>query len=124
MAFDFGMRHIGVAVGQFVTHTANPVTTLSAINGKPDWNRLSELIDTWQPQSLVVGLPLNMDQSESEMCAHARAFAGKLEHRYSLKVFMVDERLTTFEAKQINHQGAHEVAAKLIAESYLNVDKG
>ncbi len=119
MAFDFGMRHIGVAVGQFITRTANPLTTLSAVNGKPDWDRLGKLIDSWQPQSLIVGLPLNMDQTESEMCENARAFAAKLEHRYSLKVHMVDERLTTFEAKRIDPDGAHEIAAKLIAESYL-----
>ena len=117
IAFDFGMRHIGVAVGQFVTHTANPLTTLSAVNGKPDWDRLGDLIDTWQPLSLIVGLPLNMDQTESEMCENARAFASSLERRYSLAVHLIDERLTTVEAKRIDPRGAHEIAAKLIAES-------
>ncbi|MCH8140078.1 MAG: Holliday junction resolvase RuvX [Gammaproteobacteria bacterium] len=120
MAFDFGMRHIGVAVGQFITHTANPLATLSAINGKPDWDRLGNLIETWQPERLIVGLPLNMDHTEGEMCESARRFAKKLEHRYSLTVHMVDERLTTFEAQRSDPEGTHEIAAKLIAETYLN----
>lgn len=120
MAFDFGTRHIGIAVGQFVTRTANPLTTLAAIDGNPNWSEVDELINTWKPESLVVGLPLNMDRTESEMCEHARAFAGKLEKRFSLRVHMVDERLTTFEAKQIDPLGAHEMAASLIAETYLS----
>ncbi len=120
MAFDFGMRHIGVAVGQFITHTANPLDTLSATHGKPDWNQLDGLIDVWKPQCLLVGLPLNMDDTESELCERARGFARKLEHHYSLTVHMVDERLTTVEAKRIDTRGAHQIAAKLIAETYLN----
>ena len=120
IAFDFGMRHIGVAVGQFVTNSANPLTTISARDGKPDWDQLGKLIDTWQPQSLLVGLPLNMDDTESEMSERARSFARKLEKRYSLTVHMIDERLTTFEAKRIDLERAHEIAAKLIAETYLN----
>ncbi len=120
LAFDFGMRHIGVAIGQSVTHSANPLTTLSAREGNPDWDQLGKLIDTWKPQTLLVGLPLNMDDTESEMAERARGFAGKLEQRYSLAVHMVDERLTTFEAKRIDLKGAHEIAAKLIAETYLN----
>ncbi len=120
MAFDFGMRHMGVAIGQPITDSASPLTTLSAVNGNPDWDQLSGLIDTWRPVCLLVGLPLNMDDTESEMCSSARLFAKKLARRYALPVHMVDERLTTFEAKQIDPEGAHEIAAKLIAETYLN----
>ena len=119
MRFDFGLRHIGVAVGQTITCSANPLTTLSATDGTPDWGQLRKLIDSWQPASLLVGLPLNMDDTESEMSYNARSFAKKLEKRFALSVYLVDERLTTFEAKQIDPTGAHEIAAKLIAETYL-----
>ena len=96
------------------------VSPATPCDGAPDWDQLSNLIDTWQPRRLIVGLPLNMDDSESEMCVSARAFARKLEYRYLLPVQMTDERLTTVEAKNIDPRDAHEIAAKLIAETYLN----
>ena len=119
VAFDFGLRHIGVAVGQFVTRTASPLTTLSANDGKPDWEQVRSIVEEWRPQSFVVGLPLNMDDSESDMSERARAFAGNLERRFELPVHLVDERLTTFEAKHIDPDDAHDVSAQLIAETYL-----
>ena len=78
LAFDFGLRHIGVAVGQSVTKTASPLTTLNANQGTPKWSEVSTVIEEWQPATLLVGLPLNMDDSESEMSGLARAFADKL----------------------------------------------
>jgi len=78
LAFDFGTRHIGVAVGQTISNTASPLTTLRASNGKPDWREVSALIEAWQPLLLIVGLPLNMDGSEGFMAGQARAFAGRI----------------------------------------------
>lgn len=99
LGFDFGLRRIGVAVGQRFTGTASPVTTLLADNGEPNWQEVTKLISTWRPQALLVGMPLNMDGSVSEMAKRAEIFAQALEAHTKLTVFRVDERLSTFEAK-------------------------
>lgn len=98
LGFDFGLSRIGVAVGQEVTHTANPLTTLKAREGKPNWDQISKLIEQWSPDLLIVGLPLNMDQSEQPLTHAARRFGHRLHGRYSLTVEWVDERLSTVEA--------------------------
>lgn len=118
LAFDFGLRHIGVAAGQTVTGTASPLTTLRARDGKPDWPELAKLVADWSPARLLVGLPLNMDGTESEMCERARRFAAELERRTGLPTELVDERLTTREANEAG--GTHAHAAALIAETWLN----
>lgn len=119
LAFDFGLKHIGVAVGQTVTRSASPLTTLAAKKGKPNWSEIVELIHQWRPDQLIVGLPLNMDDSESDMSQRARAFAGSLEKRTAIEVSLMDERLTSFEARQISADDNHALAASLIAESWL-----
>lgn len=100
MAFDYGTRQIGVAVGQTLTGQAEPVTVLKARDGIPDWDQIARLISEWKPDCLVVGLPLNMDGSASEMSARAEKFARRLHGRFNLPAHCVDERLSTFEAKQ------------------------
>ena len=120
LALDFGLRHIGVAVGQSITRTANPVTTLRATQGAPDWQALDAVVGEWQPDVLVVGLPLNMDDSESPMSERARQFADQLRKRYGIRMALVDERLSSFEAKQIDADDDHAIAAQLIAETWLN----
>ena len=119
LAFDFGLRHIGVAVGQPVTGTASPLTTLTARQGKPDWEQVRRLIEEWQPQVLLVGLPLNMDDTESEMSAQARRFAAALARRCGRQVLMVDERLTSFATRQADMNERHGAAAALVAETWL-----
>lgn len=126
LAFDFGLKHIGVAVGQSVTGTASPLTTVAASNGTPDWPAVRKLVQQWPSSRLLVGLPLNMDGSESDMSEQARQFAARLSRETGLAVEMVDERLSSFEAKQIETQrsagkstGSHAVAAMLIAETWL-----
>ena len=130
LGFDFGMKYIGIAVGQSVTRSATPLTTLKATNGQPDWSKLQTIIAEWQPTALVVGLPLNMDGSEQVVTAHAKRFANRLNGRFQLPVHVVDERLTTVEAKQqLFEEGGYKAlqktnidsyAAKLILESWLN----
>ncbi len=122
LAFDFGLKHIGVAVGQTQTNTASPLSTLSAANGKPDWVHLELLLDEWNPDLLLVGLPLNMDDSESEMSKLARKFSRRLNGRFNLPVELVDERLSSFEANQhdVETDRKHAIAASIIAESWLN----
>ena len=120
LAFDFGLKHIGVAVGQSITRTASPLTTLRASNGKPDWREVRELVEQWRAQLLLVGLPLNMDDTESDMSERARAFAEQLATRLGVEVALVDERLSSFEASRLSEVDNHAIAASLIAESYLN----
>jgi len=130
LAFDFGLKHIGIAVGQTVTGTANPLQTLKARNGKPDWDDLAALVGQWQPGLLLIGLPLNMDDSESDMSQRARRFAAALSRRTGIEHEMVDERLSSFAAQEITSgdghrisghgSAAHSIAAALIAETWLN----
>ena len=119
MGFDFGTSRIGVAVGQQVTATANPVATVSARDGIPDWIAMYRLIAEWQPEQFVVGLPLNMDDTTSEMAGRARKFARRLNGRYNIPADMMDERLSTFEAKEITDDDVDAVAACLILETWL-----
>ena len=99
LGFDYGTRQIGVAVGQMITGQARELCVLKAQNGVPDWQQIEALLKEWQPDALVVGLPLNMDGSPSEMSERAEKFARRLHGRYQLPVHTHDERLTTFEAK-------------------------
>jgi len=129
LGFDFGMKRIGVAVGQAITCSANPLMTLSAKHGKPDWRAITELIDTWCPDALVIGIPLNMDGSPQFITRAAEHFAAQLEKRYLLTVYRMDERLTTIAARaEVFDAGGYKalqasqidsLAAKLILEAWL-----
>jgi putative Holliday junction resolvase len=128
LAFDFGMRRIGVAVGQRVTGTATPLRTLRARNGRPDWSELAALVREWQPDALVIGLPLNMDGSEQPLTGRARQFGRQLTERYRLPVLEVDERLSTREAWQTRSGTStfptdgeiDKLAAAIILETWLH----
>jgi putative Holliday junction resolvase len=96
LCFDFGLKRIGVAVGNGVTATASALAPLRANEGNPDWEAVSRLLEEWKPQRLVVGLPLNMDGTPGEMSARAERFARRLEGRFNLRCEMMDERLSTF----------------------------
>ena len=134
LAFDYGTVTIGVAAGQTLTATAAELAPLKARDGVPDWKQIERLLHEWRPALLVVGLPLNMDGSESELAARARKFARRLHGRFGVGVQMMDERLSTFEAKQIaaergqrgNYaaQPVDSIAARLILESWLGRDSG
>jgi putative Holliday junction resolvase len=112
LAFDFGLRQIGVAVGNSALGTTQPLTVLRAKDGKPDWTAVAALCDEWRPDLLLVGDPLNMDGTVSELAQRARKFARRLEGRLNLPTEMVDERLTSFAVKQDlregRRQGHHE----------------
>ncbi|AZT85528.1 Holliday junction resolvase RuvX [Marinobacter sp. NP-4(2019)] len=129
MAFDFGTRRIGVATGQQLLGTGQPLTMLPARDGIPDWDAIGRLLDEWKPDLVVVGLPLNMDDSENDMCARARKFGKRLHGRFHVPVEMVDERLTSFEAKgeamagggsrDFGRHGVDDRAAVLILETWF-----
>ena len=95
LAFDFGTRRIGVAVGQTMTGSATAIGTLPARNGVPDWPAVDTCIAQWAPTRLLVGLPYNMDDSDTTTTATCRAFGEKLARRSGLPVAYVDERLTS-----------------------------
>ncbi len=111
---------MGLAAGQTVIGTASPVGSVSAKDGVPDWAELDRIIADWSPGRLIVGLPLNMDGTESEMSSRARNFAEHLQGRYACRVELADERLTTREAKRLQPKADdHALAARLIAETWL-----
>jgi putative Holliday junction resolvase len=99
-AFDDGLRHIGIAVGQRLIGSSNPAGIVRARDGVPDWQAIEKLLKEWQPDLLLVGLPLNIDGTESPMSTRAQKFARQLQGRFNLAVELVDERLTSFAAKQ------------------------
>jgi putative Holliday junction resolvase len=128
LGFDFGTRRIGIAVGQELTATARPLTTLTSRDGGPDWPAITSLIEEWQPDALVVGIPLHMDGGEMELSHLARRFRNRLQGRYNLPVFTVDERLTSVEAEALldakgeryDKEAVDQVAAQLILQSWLD----
>lgn len=131
LAFDFGLRRIGVAVGQSVTASASPLGVVSNGNTGPDQNRIAAFINEWQPARLIVGMPAHADGSPSEMQSHVRRFIETLED-YELPINTVDERYTSIEAKaalktaraagtrgRISKESIDSAAAVFIAERYL-----
>ena len=125
IAFDFGEKRIGTAIGQTLTGTAAPLETVLVRRSKPDWNAIDRLIDTWKPEALVVGLPLNMDGTEQWITARARRFAARLRERSGLPVHLADERLSTREAwtrlveSGSRRGGPDPIAAQVILEGWL-----
>ncbi|MFK5216775.1 Holliday junction resolvase RuvX [Glaesserella parasuis] len=99
LAFDFGTNSIGCAVGQSITGTAQGLSAFKAQDGIPNWEQIGKVIAQWQPDFLVVGLPLNMDGTEQPLTQRAKKFANRLNGRFNLPVELQDERLTTVEAK-------------------------
>ena len=120
MAFDFGTTRVGVAIGQRITGTATPLSVIAARDGIPDWAVIDRLVEEWQPEELVVGLPINMDGTESDMSVAAEKFSRRLHGRYHKPVHLMDERLSTFEAKSFDEpEQVDAIAARLILESWL-----
>lgn len=99
LCFDYGTKSIGVAVGSELTGSATLLPALKARDGIPDWDQIERLIKEWQPQLLLVGLPLNMDGSEQEFTTRTRKFANRLHGRFGLPVSLHDERLSTADAR-------------------------
>jgi putative Holliday junction resolvase len=99
IAFDFGHRRIGVAVGQTLTRSANALAVVSFAD-KPDWQTITGILNEWTPVGLVVGLPLSADGGETEMSKRAQRFGRQLNGRYGIPVMYEDERLSSFSAEQ------------------------
>ena len=124
IGFDYGARHIGVAVGQTLTGTATALGTVEVRRSQPDWSTLERVVAEWQPDALVVGDPLNMDGTAQPMTRAARRFGRRLAARFRLPVFAADERLSTREARwrmaaASPRETDHSLAAQVILETWL-----
>ncbi len=134
IGFDFGKKYIGVAVGQEMTGSASPLGSIKANDGIPNWDSLANYLKEWQPDLIVVGLPLNMDGSEQQLTLDAKKFGQRIAGRFGLKVDFQDERLTTADAKeQLFSRGGYKnlkkdnidaESARLIIESFFEQNYG
>jgi len=126
LGFDYGTRKIGVAVGQTLTGTATALETLLPVRRRLDWGGIERLIAEWRPDALVVGLPLDIDDSATDATAPALRFARQLEGRFHLPVHLADERFSSFEARdrrghKVKRWEEYDaVAAKVILETWLS----
>ena len=124
VAFDFGEKKIGVAVGQTSTYTSSPLQVIFNNHDKVNWNEISVLLEEWRPELILIGKPLNMDGTDSEMMKKVDAFYKKLESLYDAKFEYVDERLTTFEARDILKENNVETvdanAAKILIDNWFS----
>ncbi len=134
LALDFGDRRIGLAAASTHTRSSSSVGTIMARDGVPDWLELDKAVRDWAPNLLVIGLPYNMDGTESAMTARVLKFVDVLIERYGIPVETVDERLTSMEArdllkeqrrqgirtKKLKREDVDSLAAKLIAENWIN----
>lgn len=129
LGFDFGLKKIGYAVGQFVTRTAQPMGCIFAKEGIPNWQNLSSLIKEWQPKCLVVGLPLTVDGKDLSVTPKVLNFAKSLE-QFNLPVYLTDERMTSKEARShlfdsggyraLAYGKVDSIAAALLLEQWMN----
>lgn len=130
LAFDFGESRIGIAVGEHLISSANPLMTIDNESNEVRFAAITELIQEWQPKLLVVGLPLSLEGSETEVTQLCKKFARRLNGRFNLPVMMIDERYSSAEASQLlNETGIKgraqkamldQVAAQTILRSYFD----
>lgn len=128
LAFDFGTKKMGAAYGQSISQSASPLAPLPVKNQQINWDAIAQLIGEWQPDLLLVGLPLNMDGSESPMSARCRRFARQLEGRFHLPTQLIDERLSSRAARErlgkpaLSGRDARvdSMAAVIMIESWFN----
>ena len=126
LAFDFGLKQIGIAFGQTITNQSTGIKIIKAKNGVPNWDEIKTIVEEWNPNTLVVGLPINMDDSESDMSKLTRTFAKGLKDRIHKSVKLMDERLSSREAKNelkevfknFDATKADHIAASFILHSY------
>jgi putative Holliday junction resolvase len=130
LAFDFGERRIGIAVGEHLINSANPLTTIDNESNEVRFATITQLINEWQPKLLVVGLPLSLDGSETEVTQLCKKFARRLNGRFNLPVIMIDERYSSTEASKLLYESGikgraqkamlDQVAAQTILRSYFD----
>jgi putative Holliday junction resolvase len=131
LGFDFGIKKMGVAVGQLTTSTANSLQTIRAVNQAPNWQAIQALVNHWQPIGFVVGISRQLDGSDNPITPRMQKFCRQLHGRFHLPVYEQDETLSTFEAKQLLYDEVcvnatklwavqDQLAAQLILQTWLN----
>lgn len=122
LAFDYGLKKIGVAIGNTLTRQARPLQVLRPVTREQRFQAIAELLKQWEPQRVVVGLPLTTDGSEQYASLRCRRFANQLHGRYGMSVELVDERGTSVEAQAVlgTNEDDDAVAAALILQRYLD----
>ena len=127
VAFDFGTKKIGVAVGQTATYTSSPLQIIINKDNKVNWSEISILMNEWNPELIIVGKPLNMDGTDSEIMKQVEKFYEKLKNTFDVNLEYIDERLTTFEAKQIledtDIDQVDANAAKILIDNWFEMNK-
>ena len=137
LAFDFGLRRIGIATGDTLTGTAAPRPAATARAGAPDWDSIGRELRAFNPARLVVGAPYNADGTAGAMLPHARRFAGELKRRFALPVSLIDERFSSLEAsealktrrargerRRLRREDIDSAAAAVILERWLSGEPG
>jgi len=128
LCFDYGTQKIGVAFGQSVSATAKPVSVIKAIDGIPNWNTVSKLVEEWKPDLFVVGMPYNLDGTPSEFSPRAIKFANRLSGRFNIPAFGMDERLSSKAAiEKVREESCtnknvaeiDDIAAQIILENWF-----
>ena len=127
IAFDYGEKKIGVAVGQTSTNTSSPLKIIFNKDNKTNWISISSLLDEWKPGLILLGKPLNMDGSESVIMKKVDKFYKELKSIYDADIEFVDERLTTFEAREIlkdeKHDNVDANAAKILIDNWFDINR-
>ncbi len=127
IAFDFGEKKIGVAVGQTSTNTSSPLQIIFNKDNKTNWISISSLLDEWKPDLILLGKPLNMEGSESVIMKKVDKFYKELKSIYDADIEFVDERLTTFEAREIlkdeKHDNVDAHAAKILIDNWFDINR-
>jgi len=119
LAFDFGTRRIGIAVGNTLLRRANPLATIDDEKNDTRFTRIEALLKEWQPCALIVGLPSNDDGTPHELTALCRRFANRLKGRFKLQTILLDERYTSLAASaQLNEEGIHGMKQKALIDQY------
>ncbi|MBK4764796.1 MAG: Holliday junction resolvase RuvX [Pantoea sp. Brub] len=118
LGFDFGMKNIGVAIGQTITRISSPLMTINSKCNKINWSKIDSLLTKWQPNLIIVGLPLNMDGTEQSFTKITRKFVNCLKDKYKIQVYLQDERLTTVQARiDLFEQGGYSCLKKKLINS-------
>lgn len=130
IGFDYGKKRTGIASGQTITNTATPLTTLNQIEGNPDWQGITQQIEQWQPDALIIGVPYQLDGTASTMTKAALHFGDCLRKRFDLPVYEINEALSSYEAEerlkkntkitQHNKGEVDKIAAAVIVQSWLD----
>ncbi len=128
IGFDFGLKRIGVAIGQTITQTATPESIVKSKDGKPDWEHISKLFSEWRPSAILVGLPMRLNGEEQALTQPARKFGQRLSGRYNRPIFYIEEQLSSVEAEDramknnIKSKHIDDHAAQIILQNWLQTE--